>query len=138
MALLAQESGLMGLFALLRKSNNCGRLVAMTFCLVCPGVRPKWAEAGDQKRSMTPSDAIKAGADYLVIGRPITAATDPVAAWERICDELAAAVYNFKPVDCFSLPEPTWHHPNKSSSLLWSERIEGAELLNHSITTGYF
>jgi orotidine-5'-phosphate decarboxylase len=39
---------------------------------------------------MTPAEAIKAGADYLVIGRPITAATDPVAAWERIGDELAA------------------------------------------------
>ena len=40
---------------------------------------------------MTPSEAIKAGADYLVIGRPITAAPEPVAAWERICQELAAS-----------------------------------------------
>ncbi|MGB3207097.1 MAG: orotidine 5'-phosphate decarboxylase / HUMPS family protein, partial [Crinalium sp.] len=60
------------------------------FLLVCPGVRPSWADAGDQKRSLTPKEAFKAGADYLVIGRPITAADDPVAAWEKICDELAA------------------------------------------------
>ncbi len=63
----------------------------MIFLLICPGVRPNWAKAGDQKRSMTPAAAIKAGADYLVIGRPITAASDPVAAWERICEELAIA-----------------------------------------------
>jgi orotidine-5'-phosphate decarboxylase len=51
-------------------------------------VRPKWADGGDQKRSMTPKAAFKAGADYLVIGRPITAASDPVAAFARICEEL--------------------------------------------------
>jgi orotidine-5'-phosphate decarboxylase len=58
------------------------------FLLVCPGVRPKWADGGDQKRSMTPKAAFKAGADYLVIGRPITASDDPVATFARICEEL--------------------------------------------------
>ncbi|NEO66389.1 MAG: orotidine-5'-phosphate decarboxylase, partial [Moorea sp. SIO4G2] len=59
------------------------------FLLVCPGVRPQWYEQGDQRRTMTPVAALQAGADYLVIGRPITAADDPVAAWNRICEELA-------------------------------------------------
>jgi len=59
------------------------------FLLVCPGVRPKFAQTGDQRRVMTPSEAIAAGADYLVIGRPITAAPDPAEAWEKICAEIA-------------------------------------------------
>jgi|SRR4028118_174504 orotidine-5'-phosphate decarboxylase len=90
MALLAQETGLNGAVCSPQEVEQLRQTCGDDFLLVCPGVRPKWAEAGDQKRSLTPSDAIKAGADYLVIGRPITAATDPVAAWERICDELAA------------------------------------------------
>jgi orotidine-5'-phosphate decarboxylase len=91
MALLAQEARLDGAVCSPQEVEQLRQTCGDDFLLVCPGVRPKWAEAGDQRRSMTPSDAIKAGADYLVIGRPITAATDPVAAWERICDELAAA-----------------------------------------------
>jgi orotidine-5'-phosphate decarboxylase len=59
------------------------------FLLVCPGVRPNWSEVGDQKRVMTPSSAIASGADYLVIGRPITAAADPSEAWQKISEELA-------------------------------------------------
>ncbi|NER84187.1 MAG: orotidine-5'-phosphate decarboxylase, partial [Leptolyngbya sp. SIO1D8] len=59
--------------------------------LVCPGVRPQWAETGDQKRTMTPRQAIEAGADYLVIGRPITQAADPATAFQRICDELVTS-----------------------------------------------
>jgi orotidine-5'-phosphate decarboxylase len=88
MALLARSSGIDGAVtspqevASLRAS--CGR----DFLLVCPGVRPSWAETGDQQRIMTPKMAIAAGADYLVIGRPITAATDPQAAWARILAEL--------------------------------------------------
>jgi orotidine-5'-phosphate decarboxylase len=61
------------------------------FQLVTPGVRPAAAEHGDQKRIMTPAQAIAAGADYLVIGRPITAAADPMAALMAIESELAAA-----------------------------------------------
>lgn len=56
--------------------------------LVTPGVRPAWAAADDQKRFTAPSEAIKAGADYLVIGRPITAAPDPRAAVERVVEEM--------------------------------------------------
>ena len=60
------------------------------FKLIVPGVRPDWSSADDQKRIMTPVDAIAAGADYLVIGRPITRAADPAEAARRIADEIAA------------------------------------------------
>ena len=91
MALLAQETGLSGAVCSPQEVAQLRQTCGDDFLLVCPGVRPKWAESGDQKRSLTPSDAIKAGADYLVIGRPITTADDPVAAWQRICEELASA-----------------------------------------------
>jgi orotidine-5'-phosphate decarboxylase len=61
------------------------------FTLVVPGVRPQWAAEGDQKRVMTPKDALMAGADYLVVGRPITEAKAPREAAERIVAELAQA-----------------------------------------------
>lgn len=60
--------------------------------LVIPGVRPAGSDAGDQRRTMTPAEAITAGADHLVIGRPITGATDPRAAAGRVLEEMAAAV----------------------------------------------
>lgn len=90
MALLAKHQGLAGSVcspqeaALLRQ--HCGK----DWLLVCPGVRPHWAQAGDQSRVMTPSEAISAGADYLVIGRPITQAARPEAAFQQICHELAS------------------------------------------------
>lgn len=89
MAQLAQESNLGGAVcspqeaALLRQ--KCGD----DFCLVCPGVRPTWAQKGDQQRAMTPAQALQSGADYLVIGRPITKASDPAAAFDKICEEMA-------------------------------------------------
>jgi len=88
MALLAKEAGLDGAVCSPQEASQLRQVCGDEFLLVCPGVRPKWAEAGDQKRNLTPAEAIKAGADYLVIGRPITAAPDPVAAFERICNEL--------------------------------------------------
>jgi orotidine-5'-phosphate decarboxylase len=68
--------------AMLRKACGPG------FLLVVPGVRPASAASDDQKRIATPADAVKAGADYLVIGRPITRAPDPVAAARAIAAEL--------------------------------------------------
>jgi orotidine-5'-phosphate decarboxylase len=88
MALLAKNAGLNGAVCspqeVAQLRDSCGK----DFLLVCPGVRPSWAEKGDQKRSLTPAQAVQAGADFLVIGRPITAAADPVLAWERISEEL--------------------------------------------------
>jgi len=88
MALLAKETGLAGAVCSPQEVEQLRMSCGDDFLLVCPGVRPTWAEGGDQKRSMTPKATLKAGADYLVIGRPITAASDPVAAFARICEEL--------------------------------------------------
>lgn len=84
MALLAQESGLNGVVCSPHEVADLRRNCHGNFIFVCPGVRPTWAVKGDQQRTLTPSQAIAAGADYLVIGRPITAAPDPQAAWQRI------------------------------------------------------
>jgi orotidine-5'-phosphate decarboxylase len=88
MALLAKESGLSGAVCSPQEVEQLRQICGDEFVLVCPGVRPTWAEAGDQQRIMTPAQAMKVGASYLVIGRPITSAADPVAAFERICEEL--------------------------------------------------
>jgi orotidine-5'-phosphate decarboxylase len=63
--------------------NICGE----KFLTVTPGVRFADGDIGDQKRVMTPAEAKKIGSDYIVVGRPITAASDPVAAYERCCEE---------------------------------------------------
>lgn len=90
LALLAQDAGLDGVICspheVARLRARCGA----GFVLMVPGVRPTWAAAGDQKRVMTPAEAMAAGADHLVIGRPITAAADPAGAARRIAEELAA------------------------------------------------
>ncbi|MBE9191957.1 orotidine-5'-phosphate decarboxylase [Gloeocapsopsis crepidinum LEGE 06123] len=91
MALLAQEAGVDGAVCSPQEVAQLRQTCGDDLLLVCPGVRPSWAEEGDQKRSLTPAQALKAGADYLVIGRPITAAKEPKLAWMRICDELAAS-----------------------------------------------
>ncbi|GBE94267.1 orotidine-5'-phosphate decarboxylase [Nostoc cycadae] len=88
MALMAKESGLDGAVCSPQEVSQLRQNCGDEFLLVCPGVRPTWAEKGDQKRSLTPSQAIQAGANYLVIGRPITAAAEPELAWKRISEEL--------------------------------------------------
>jgi orotidine-5'-phosphate decarboxylase len=89
MALLAQESGIHGAVCSPQEVNQLREICDPDFLLICPGVRPSWSITGDQRRVMTPAEAIAAGADYLVIGRPITAAPSPQDAWEKICQEIA-------------------------------------------------
>jgi orotidine-5'-phosphate decarboxylase len=88
MALLARECGLGGAVCSPQEVQQLRQTCGDDFLLVCPGVRPTWSEPGDQRRAMTPAAALRSGADYLVIGRPITASDDPVAAFDRICGEL--------------------------------------------------
>jgi orotidine-5'-phosphate decarboxylase len=88
LAQLAGQSGLAGAVCSPHEAAELRATCGPEFLLVCPGVRPSWAAKGDQQRVMTPSEALAAGADYLVIGRPITADADPAAAFDRIITEL--------------------------------------------------
>ncbi|MGE0733140.1 MAG: orotidine-5'-phosphate decarboxylase [Alphaproteobacteria bacterium] len=88
LAKLAQQSGVDGIVCAPTEAKMVRAACGRNFFLVVPGVRPSWADANDQKRVMTPREAIEAGADVLVIGRPITQATDPKAAAERIHADL--------------------------------------------------
>lgn len=89
LAQLAQNSGLDGVVSSPREIIPVKAACGPEFLVVTPGVRPAWAAANDQKRIMTPSEAVEAGADYMVIGRAITAAPDRQAAAERIIAELS-------------------------------------------------
>jgi orotidine-5'-phosphate decarboxylase len=88
MALLAQESGLSGIVCSPQEAGQVKEVCGSEFLRVCPGVRPAWAAQADQRRLLTPKDAIQSGANYLVIGRPITASEDPAGAFQRVCEEL--------------------------------------------------
>jgi orotidine-5'-phosphate decarboxylase len=87
----ARALGVDGLVCSPEEAANVRSLVGTDMALVTPGIRPAGSGAGDQKRIMTPSAAIAAGADYLVVGRPIIAASDPRAAAEAVVAEIAAA-----------------------------------------------
>ena len=84
LAKLAQTNGLDGVVCSSREAATLRAACGPQFLLVTPGIRPAGADAHDQARTATPSEAIAAGADYLVIGRPITQAPDPQAALESI------------------------------------------------------
>jgi orotidine-5'-phosphate decarboxylase len=84
LARLAQVSGLDGVVCSPLEVVALRETLGREFCLVTPGVRPKGASTDDQQRIMTPEDALQAGSDYLVIGRPITQADDPAEALARI------------------------------------------------------
>jgi orotidine-5'-phosphate decarboxylase len=88
MAILAQEAGLDGAVCSPQEASQLREVCGNNFWLVCPGVRPDFSQTGDQKRVMTPKEALQAGADYLVIGRPITSASHPAIAWQQICQEM--------------------------------------------------
>ncbi len=84
LAQIGVDGGLRGLVASPRELQPLRRTHGSEIKIVTPGIRPRGANPNDQKRSLTPREALEAGADYLVIGRPITAAPDPRAALDRI------------------------------------------------------
>ena len=92
LALQAAAAGLDGVVCAGAEARMIKRACGDAFVTVVPGVRPAWAGANDQKRAMTPAEALQNGADFLVIARPILAADDRRAAADRILAEMEAAV----------------------------------------------
>ncbi|MDE0423254.1 MAG: orotidine-5'-phosphate decarboxylase [Candidatus Poribacteria bacterium] len=91
LAQLAQEAGLSGVVASPLEIEPIRKACGDKFVIVTPGIRPTWAESGDQRRITTPAEAIRRGADYIVVGRPIIEAEDPLEATEMILDEMREA-----------------------------------------------
>jgi len=89
LATLGVENGIDGVVASPHEIKTLRAELGNKIKIVVPGIRPSWSAAGDQKRFMTPGQAIEAGADYLVIGRPITAHKNPREALERILEEVS-------------------------------------------------
>ncbi|WP_064602855.1 orotidine-5'-phosphate decarboxylase [Photobacterium sp. J15] len=89
LATLAKNSGLDGVVCSAQEATMLKGNLGQEFKLVTPGIRPAGSAAGDQRRVMTPVEAVQAGSDYLVIGRPITQATDPAAVLAEINKSLA-------------------------------------------------
>jgi orotidine-5'-phosphate decarboxylase len=90
LARLAKASGMDGVVASPLEIGLIREACGPDFLIVTPGVRPSFAAVDDQKRIMSPADAVRAGADYLVIGRPIAKAADPAHAAQLIVDEIVA------------------------------------------------
>lgn len=92
LAALAHNSGLDGVVASPREIRLIReRVSSERFIILTPGIRPAWSESGDQKRISTPAAALRDGADFIVIGRAITASPDPRAAAQRILEEIDSA-----------------------------------------------
>lgn len=89
---LAKDNGLDGIVAGASEAKRIRQALGEDFIILCPATRPTWAAVNDQVRVDTPTEAIKAGVDYLVIGRPITDAVDKVAATKLITDEINSAL----------------------------------------------
>lgn len=85
---LTRAAGLDGVVCSAREAEMLRARCGPGFVLVTPGIRPAGSAAGDQSRTLTPAQALRAGADYLVIGRPVTQAADPQAALRAITDDL--------------------------------------------------
>jgi len=88
LALLANSCGLDGVVCSAQEAKRLRQKIGPEFSLVTPGIRPTWAAANDQTRIVTPQEALNNGADYLVIGRPITASDQPEEAIRQIVGEL--------------------------------------------------
>lgn len=92
LAQIAKDCGLSGIAAGASEAKKIRQKFGEDFIILCPATRPTWAAINDQVRVDTPTEAIKAGVDYLVIGRPITDAPDKVAAVNLIIDEINSAL----------------------------------------------
>lgn len=88
LAALAHQSGMDGVVCSAQEASTMKAHFGPSFQLVTPGIRPAGSEAGDQKRIMTPVQAVQAGSDYLVIGRPITQSAEPVKMLQVIMESL--------------------------------------------------
>lgn len=91
LAALAQACGCDGVVCSAREAADLRRRCGSAFVLVTPGIRPAGEGGDDQRRTVTPAEAVRAGADYLVVGRPVTAATDPAAALRSLAAELESS-----------------------------------------------
>jgi orotidine-5'-phosphate decarboxylase len=89
LASLAQGAGMNGVVCSAKEAGELRKLLSEDFLLVTPGIRPSGDPAQDQKRVVTPADALRAGSSYLVIGRPITQSRDPVAKLAQIREEIS-------------------------------------------------
>jgi orotidine-5'-phosphate decarboxylase len=88
LAQLAKDAGLSGVVCSGQEAAAVRHTCGKDFLIVTPGVRPAWASKGDQARVVTPQAAFASGADYIVVGRPVTAAPDPLEAAEKILNEI--------------------------------------------------
>ena len=88
LAKLAKDSGMTGVVASVNEAKRIKEVCGNDFKVLCPGIRPEWSVKGDQKRPATPAYAIEQGADWLVIGRAVTAAEDRLGAMKKIYDEI--------------------------------------------------
>ena len=92
LAQLAKKSGLDGVVASAQEAAAIRASCGDDFLIVTPGIRPEWAATNDQKRIVTPAQALKSGADFLVIGRPITGESDRKGAAQKVLEEMEGAL----------------------------------------------
>lgn len=90
---MTQEAGLAGVVCSAQEAPDIRRRCGDDFMLVTPGIRPAGQQTGDQKRVLTPGEAVRAGIDYIVVGRPITGADDPAGAARSVVAEMATAAH---------------------------------------------
>jgi len=88
LAHLAKDSGMDGIVCSPQELELIKKEFPKDFLVITPGIRPTWASANDQKRIMTPSQALQKGADYIVVGRPVIAASDPQDSFKKILEEI--------------------------------------------------